>query len=313
MDSEPRMPDREPVSNTPPQFSIIIAAYDDWGPLDQCLGSLAQQGGAPSFEAIVVDDGSRETAPEFIQQWADHYPLTIVRQPHSGIPAARNHGVQISKGATLVFIDADCKFEANSLAALASAVTRFPQHGCFQLRIVGDRSRYVGRAEHLRLTTFQRHVLQADGRIRFLNTAGFAIRRSKVDIERGLFNLVALRGEDTLLLADLIQRGELPFYVPDATVQHVITLSLMGCLLKDVRSGYLEATAYDIIASEGIRIRTTQRERLSMMRSMWKASRENGIGRLAWFVLMVRHSLHRAVSIACRWLRIRPSSHPTPP
>src|SRR5271157_1006773 len=100
-----------PVSTTTPLFSIVIGVYDDWIPLDQCLRSLAQQTNGPSFEVIVVDDGSREAAPEFISYWIRAYPLTVIRQSHTGISAARNRGVQISIGSVLVFVDADCKFQ----------------------------------------------------------------------------------------------------------------------------------------------------------------------------------------------------------
>ena len=48
-------------------------------------------------------------------------------------------------------------------------------------------------------------MLQPDGRIRYLNTAGFAIRRTAVNVEEGLFDPVAIRAEDTLLLANLMK------------------------------------------------------------------------------------------------------------
>jgi hypothetical protein len=49
----------------------------------------------------------------------------------------------------------------------------------------------------------------------------------------------ALRAEDTLLLANLTQEGELPLFVPDAIVEHSIPLSLIGCLRKDIRTVYV--------------------------------------------------------------------------
>ncbi|MGO9434929.1 MAG: hypothetical protein ACLP00_11665, partial [Terracidiphilus sp.] len=69
----------------------------------------------------------------------------------------------------------------------------------------------------LRLTTFQSLMLQPDDRIRYLNTAGFAIRRARLGIETDVFDPVALRAEDTLLLANLMQVGELPLFVPEAS------------------------------------------------------------------------------------------------
>lgn len=298
------MVEYQPISTTMPLFSIIMPVFNDWIALDPCLRSLEQQANGPSFEVIVVDDGSGEAAPEVIRQWVPRLPLTIVRQDHAGIPTARNRGVQISRGSILLFIDADCRFQTNCLTALESTIAASPQHDCFQLHLVGDCSGTVGRAEELRLKTFQEHMLQPDGRIRYLNTSGFAIRRASVNVEAGLFDPVALRAEDTLLLANLMQGGELPLFVANATIQHAIPLSLMACLLKDIRSAYLERTTYEIIASKGVKIRVSHRERLRVLSSTWKIAGQPSIGRSAWFVLVARQTVQRMVSFACRCLLI---------
>jgi len=293
----------DPVSTTTPFISVIIGVYNDWAPLTRCLQSLAEQRDAPSFEVIVVDDGGVEIAPEFIRRWNSAYPLTVVRAAHAGISAARNEGVKISGGSLLLFVDADCRLRENCLAALAAAVTDLPQRSYFQLHLVGDCSGIVGRAEELRLITLQNHLLQADGCIRYLNTAGFAVRREKVDIASGVFDPAALRAEDTLYLAYLTRAGELPYFVANATVQHAPPLSLLACLRKDIWSAYLEGRTYDIIASMGVRIRVSNPERLSMLRSMWKTSGQPSIGRIAWFVLVVRQALRQMTSFVYRCFR----------
>ncbi|MGO9087693.1 MAG: glycosyltransferase family 2 protein [Candidatus Sulfotelmatobacter sp.] len=290
-------------------FSIVIAVHNDWKPLEQCLGSLHQQTNAPGFEVIIVDDGSDEAAPESIRQWKGSYPLTIVRQPHAGIAAARNRGLQDARGSVFVFTDADCRLRANCLSALATALNDFPQHNYFQLRLTGDCSNLVGRAEELRLIALQNRMLQPNGRIRYLNTAGFAIRRVCVDIEAQLFNPVALRAEDTLLLVDLTQRGELPFFVADAIVQHAISMSLPACLRKDVRSAWLEGKTFQLIAAKGAHVRMSQKERLSMVSSMWKIAHQHSIGRSAWFVLVARQLLQRIVTFTYECLRIGSHAH----
>jgi hypothetical protein len=152
-------------------------------------------------------------------------------------------------------------------------------------------------------------MLQLDGRIRYLNTAGFAIRRTRVDIEAGAFDPVALRAEDTLLLADLMQAGELPLFVPDAIVEHYIPLSVVACFRKDIRSAYLERRTYDLIASKGVRIRLTNRERLRLITSMWNTARLPSIGRSAWFVLVARQALLRMISLAYKCFRLGTARH----
>jgi glycosyltransferase involved in cell wall biosynthesis len=294
-----------------PTFSIIIPVHDDWMTLDACLDSMTKETGGPEFEIIVVDDGSHDPAPPGIREWADRLPLTFIRQAHAGISAARNRGIQLSKGSILLFVDADCRLQTNCLAALASSIAAEPQHNCFQLRLIGNCSRFVGRTEHLRLTTLQSQMLQPDGCMRYLNTAGFAIRRSTVPIERGLFDPVALRGEDTLLLADLMRRAQLPFFVADATIQHEVPLSLMKCIRKDIRSAFLEGGTYALIASSGIRIRMSHRQRWDMLCSMWRSSKQPSIGRLAFFALVLRQSLSRMTSLVYRMFHSRSASQRT--
>jgi glycosyltransferase involved in cell wall biosynthesis len=301
------MDEQAPTHTSTPFFSVIIGVYNGWGALDSCLRSLAQQVNAPAFEVILVDDGSANPAPDFIQDWSKHYPLVISRHPHEGVSAARNQGVRISNAPILVFADADSRFETNCLAILASTITNFPQHNSFQLRLTGDSSTLVGRVETLRLMNLQNHLLQPNGTLRYLNTAGFAIRRTQVNVEAGIFYTRAIRGEDTLLLADLIQRGQLPMLVAGAVVQHETPFSLLESLRKEIRSAYLEMSTYRMIDSRGVKFQVSHRERLRMLRRMWETSNRPSIGRTAWFVLVIRQVLRLLVHSVCRVLGLRPA------
>jgi glycosyltransferase involved in cell wall biosynthesis len=299
------MAEQAPTHSSTPFFSIIIGVYNGWKALDSCLRSLAQQVIASPFEVIVVDDGSSNPAPDSIRDWSKHYPLNIFRQPHAGVSAARNQGARISTGPILIFADADSRFETNCLTILASIIRNSPQHNSFQLRLTGDSSTLVGRVETLRLMNLQNHLLQPNGTLRYLNTAGFAIRRTHVNVEAGIFYTRAIRGEDTLLLADLIQRGQLPMLVAGAVVQHETPFSLLESIRKEIRSAYLEMSTYKIIDSKGVKFQVSHRERLQMLQAMWKASDRPSIGRTAWFVLVVRQMLRLLVHVAYRVLQPR--------
>jgi glycosyltransferase involved in cell wall biosynthesis len=292
--------DRIPIAA--PLFSIVIATYNDWASLGRCLESLAYQNAKPSFEVIVVDDGSKEGAPQSIRRWIASYPLTIVRQNHAGIAAARNRGVRVSRGSILLFVDADCKLDANCLSALCSAVAAAPRHNYFQLRLTGDCSGLVGRSEQFRLQSIQDHRLLPCGCIQYLNTSGFAVRRTSVEVERGLFDPSAVRAEDTLLLVHLLKSGNVPLFVGSASVLHAVPLSLTRCLLKDIRSAYLEAETYTMISTMGVRIRVSYRERLSILRSTWRVSQRNPAGRSGWVLFVVRTIVQRLTSVTYPYL-----------
>ncbi len=282
-------------------LSIIIAVYDDWTPLEQCLRSLAGQRSAPHFEVVIVDDGSHTDLPARLLEDFTACPLRIVRQPHSGISVARNTGIEASAGSLLLFVDADSRLQTDCLRQLLLTVDAHPEHNCFQLRLVGDRSTLIGRSEELRLITLQNH-LRMDGCIRYLNTAGFAIRKSSVAPGKYLFNPTVLRGEDTLLLLDLLEAAEPPFYAFAAVVQHATPLTVLRCLQKDIRSAYREGKTYEIAARKGLRIRVTHRERLTMLKAMWKTSAQPSIGRTAYLVAILRQALQRGVSLANKLL-----------
>jgi glycosyltransferase involved in cell wall biosynthesis len=290
-----------------PTFSIVIAVCNDWQLLERCLESLERQVDSPSFEIIVVDDGSTTPAPESVNQDAAGCSMTIIRQPRQGIPSARNRGIGAATGEAILFVDSDCCLEPHCLSILHAAIKGSPGHDCFQLRLVGNCSTLMGKAEELKLMTFQNHMLQPDGRIRYLNTAGFAIRRGRVRPDAGLFDPTALRGEDTLLLADLMQCGELPLFVPSAVVEHARFMSFLECVRKDFRSAYLQSRAYRMMAARGIRIRITNRERLRLLRDMWKAAGQKSIGRSAWFVSLMRQMLSRMASVSYQYLGVQNS------
>ena len=90
-----------------------------------------------------------------------------------------------------------------------------------------------------------------------------------------------------LTVATLVQRNSVSTYMNKNFLFHAQQSSL----------------TYDVIASKGVRIRVTHRERLSMLSAMWRTSRERSIGRLAWFVLAARQSLRLLTSFAYRSLR----------
>ena len=122
------MTQRERNATVPPRFSIVIPVYNDWKPLEECLQSVMRQSNAPDFEVILVDDGSTETAPDHIRSAEQGHSLTVIRQAHTGIPAARNSGIRAAHGEVLLFVDADCRLLADCLAALSSAIASAPQH-----------------------------------------------------------------------------------------------------------------------------------------------------------------------------------------
>ena len=278
-----------------PVISVIIVNYNDWQPLQDCLAALRIQVDAPDFEIVVVNDGSDEPVPHALRKWLSPPSLTLVSQAHAGVAAARNHGLRAACGELLVFMDADCVPARDCLAQLWAFANASPTVDYFQLHLKGDQSTLPGRAEELRLEVTQQFLLEPDGGIRFLNTAGFALRRSAISTRQAVFDEAALRGEDTLLLADLLERGITPRFVESAVVRHCVRLSVLGCFVKDFRCAWLESKTQAGIAERRIDVRVNPAQRRQMLRALLDGSRNRSIGYAAGFLLILRQAIRLLV------------------
>lgn len=108
------------------QVSIVVPAYNATGTIAECLGSFATQSyPRRDMEVFIVDDGSIDGTPEFVEQivgqWAEDKPrVTVLRQAHQGPAAARNRGAAAATGAFLLFTDADCVAEHDWVEQMVS-------------------------------------------------------------------------------------------------------------------------------------------------------------------------------------------------
>jgi len=92
-------------------LSVIIPAYNEeqrlGPPLGRVLGYL--RANYPSFELIVVDDGSRDRTAAVVNAAIAEEPRArlLTYQPNRGKGYAIRQGVLASRGAQVVFLDAD--------------------------------------------------------------------------------------------------------------------------------------------------------------------------------------------------------------
>lgn len=108
------------------EVSVVIAAYNEAECVGQCLGSLRRQA-HPSFEVVVVDDGSTDRTPEIAWQFG----ARVLRGPHLGPGLARNNAVPHTSGDILVFVDADMSFHPYFLEKLVEPIRRSEAAGTF--------------------------------------------------------------------------------------------------------------------------------------------------------------------------------------
>lgn len=91
----------------PPKVSVVVVCWNAAATLETCLRHLLAQD-YPSYEIIVVDDGSTDGTVEVARRHLGEGEVTIVVSPlNRGCPHARNLGMRRATGEVIAFVDAD--------------------------------------------------------------------------------------------------------------------------------------------------------------------------------------------------------------
>ncbi|HEY6759203.1 MAG TPA: trifunctional glycosyltransferase/class I SAM-dependent methyltransferase/polysaccharide deacetylase [Baekduia sp.] len=180
-------------------ISVVIPAYNREATLGVSLDSLIAQT-HPDWEAIVVDDGSKDGTAAVADEYAARDPrIRVHRQPNGGVSAARNTAIDLARHPFLFFLDADDWVTPEAFAQLTAALDRHPDAqlingGC--TRILADGTELPE----------ERVAHDDDLFAKFARTCAFSIHTSLVDTEL----VRRLGGFDTSLITcedwDLWQR-----------------------------------------------------------------------------------------------------------
>ena len=111
------------MNQTPALVSVIITVYNCARYLAEAIESVMGQVYKP-VELIVIDDGSEDGSGEVAQRYLPS--LRYFSHSHTGMGAARNHGVELAQGAFLAFLDADDLFPVDRLERQMAVFTRDP-------------------------------------------------------------------------------------------------------------------------------------------------------------------------------------------
>jgi len=105
------------------RISVVIATKDRARYLERALASFGEQRGAPSFEVIVVDNGSSDDTKATVDAAAKaaKFPIRYVFEKEPNRGKARNRGIAITEGYLIVFCDDDIVAPPRFLASHETA------------------------------------------------------------------------------------------------------------------------------------------------------------------------------------------------
>ena len=101
-----------------PKISVVVCSYNGQATIRDCLEGLVRLA-YPSFEVIVVDDGSTDGTAEIVRE----YPVRLAQTENRGLSAARNLGLELATGEIIAYTDDDAYPDPHWLHYLAHAFT----------------------------------------------------------------------------------------------------------------------------------------------------------------------------------------------
>jgi glycosyltransferase involved in cell wall biosynthesis len=204
--------------NFMPDFvSIIIPCFNEEEYIGQCIDSLRKQNYRGQYEIIAVDNGSTDGTISILSDKG----ITLAHARKRGPAAARNIGIEQSRGEILLFIDGDCLATKDWLNKMVSAFDR-RDTGCVAGEIMALEhdgmsalEQFLKNKGHLSQKQHMTHPF-----LPYAATANAGYRRQIFDAV-GLFDENLQNGED----ADFSWRMQLTSeykiqYIPDAIVYH---------------------------------------------------------------------------------------------
>ncbi|MEG5171860.1 glycosyltransferase [Microcoleus sp. B3-D7] len=114
------------MANPTPRVSVIIPAYNADRYIAQAVESVISQT-YKNWEIIVVDDGSTDDTRQVLQPYVEK--IRYVYQENQGVAAARNRGIQESRGELIAFLDQDDFFLSDKLAGQVALFDAQPSLG----------------------------------------------------------------------------------------------------------------------------------------------------------------------------------------
>lgn len=117
-----------PSSPPPPAdaVTVIIPAFNAAETLAECLDSIINQT-HDQWEIVVVDDGSTDDTVALAERYAARdRRITVLRQSHGGVSAARNLGLRAGRYPWVLFLDADDWVLPRHLELMTAALAADP-------------------------------------------------------------------------------------------------------------------------------------------------------------------------------------------
>ena len=276
-------------------ISVVICTYNNVNLLKRCLNAILDQTlGKEEYEVLVIDNNCNDNTVEYVKNLLPkHKNLKYFLEPMHGIGAARNRGVDESRGEIITFIDDDAIAEKNFVEVIRNKFRYYPSIFCLGGKVlpkiefevptwmlkkynnylvltydVGQEDRFLGNPSHGPAganMSFKSIVFHQFG---------------KFDVRLGRSKKKYLANEEEKLLHPIKRIEKACLFTPEAVVHHIAKESRVGRIfllhrayykgVSDARSGYKPEQIIHPLARPLLgKAKTTIRDFLSDIRSLF--------------------------------------------
>jgi len=227
-------------------ISVVIPLYNKEQTIVNTLKSVFKQK-YENFEVIIVDDGSTDNSISLIYEHFNDSRIRIIQQNNAGVSAARNKGVQESKGKWIAFLDADDEWMPLYLQSLVNALNKYPDAemiGCPSLHKdfkTGKLSCNSIIDKYYKKTAKINYFINPDK----MTHIGATILKKDVFFQIGGFNTSLRINEDLLLLALIALRHHY-IYIGEPLHVYVCNVPGQATSIKNKRNNDIKNRLYVI-------------------------------------------------------------------
>ena len=228
------------LAGATPRISVVVCTHNGAANLDACLHACSSLD-YPDFEILVIDDGSTDRTPEVASRFPN---VRYLRQVHSGLSNARNHGAEEATGDLIAYTDDDCRPDVDWLFWIARSFedprtgasggpNLAPSPGGLQEAIVASAAGAPS------------HVLCDDLRAEHLPGCNLVVRREALQEVGGFRPQFVAAGDDVDLCWRLLDQGWELVFAPTAFVWHRRRTSILRYLRQQSGYGRAEALLFE--------------------------------------------------------------------
>jgi O-antigen biosynthesis protein len=203
-----------PSPANPPRISVVVCTHNGSRTLPECLARLRDLS-YPSYEVIVVDDGSTDRSAEI----AGRHDVTLVKTDHRGLSYARNAGLRQATGEIVAYLDDDAYPDTDWLSYVAMAIADGSHAGIGGPNLPppedGRIAECVAQAPGAPI-----HVLISDREAEHVPGCNMAFRKSALEAVGGFDERFRTAGDDVDLCWRLQEAGETLGFSAGAVVTH---------------------------------------------------------------------------------------------